>query len=132
MEVAWLHGLCGLCTKCRVPYEEDCVAVLMMMVVAVAVCKSTDTRAQAWRSWCSVLEAPSPPLHLACFENDSVNIHTLGLCVKGHRGQQPTGPGALKVLVPHLTQGSWEWPHSQPGSSSCLVLRVYSYHEPPN
>lgn len=46
MEQAWLRGLCGLCTACCVPYEEKCVVVLVMTVIAVAVCnqiaKSTD------------------------------------------------------------------------------------------
>lgn len=78
------------------------------------------------------MEVPSPPLHSVCFESDNVIIHTIGLCWKGNRGQQPTGPEALKVFMLHLTQGSCQRLHSQPDSSLRLVLRVYSHHESPD
>lgn len=46
MEQAWLRDLCGLCTACRVPYEEGWVLVLVMTVIAVTACsqiaESTD------------------------------------------------------------------------------------------
>lgn len=38
MELAQLHSLCGLCTACRVPCEEEGVVVLGMTVIAGAVC----------------------------------------------------------------------------------------------
>lgn len=59
------------------------------------------------------MEVPSLPLHSVCFGRDSVNIHAIGLCVKGSLGQQPTGLGTLNVLVPHL--------HRDPGRGSTVT-----------
>lgn len=77
------------------------------------------------------MEVSSLPLHSVCFERDSVNIHATGLCVKGSLGQQPTGLGTLNVLVPHLTQGSWQGLHSdsslsQGSSSACLYSHSWA------
>lgn len=73
------------------------------------------------------MEVPSLSLHSVCFKRDSVNIHAIGLCVKGSLGQQPTGLGTLNVLVPHLTQGSWQGLYSDSSlSKGNSVACLYS------